>query len=202
MRGRKWGAALLAAGIATLAQAAPTPPSRAGFGPGVGGVSFSGRHDGGGYTPSYDDCGDSDVADLDFRAWSLDRELAAEDNVMTVIRLRNNGPCPARKVQVAGGGLDQFSRFTFTCPDLASDDPLRDLCTFATLAPGETKYFVLTATVCAFVTGESRDTSTYAVLTADSIDPDTTGGPSPTYEFAYAFVHLIGPYDDDQCPTP
>ena len=198
MRKGLWMAsAMLGIVTTTLAHAAPTPPTRAGFGPGVGGVSFSGRH-GGGYTPSYDDCGDSDVADLDFRAMSLDRELASEDNVMTVFRLRNDGPCPARNVRVGAGGYDVFNDFTFTCPDLASAEAGEGGCFFPTLAPGETKVFLLTATVCAFVTGEGREQATYAELRADSTDPDAPDG-FTTYEFAYAWVRMVGPYDDDAC---
>ena len=184
-------------GTATLAQAAPTPPSRAGFGPGVGGVSFSGRHDGGGYTPSYDDCDGSDRAHLDVRAWNLDRELASEDNAMTVIRVRNDGPCPARNVQVTGGGADPFTDYLFTCPDLASDAPDSSrACTFPSFAPGETKYFVLTATVCLFVTGEDRDSFTGAMVSSDSIDRDTG---LPIDESRLAPVHFVGPYDDEAC---
>ena len=185
-----------------LAHAAPTPPSRAGFGPGVGGTALGGhraeRHEGGGYDDPYEGCGDSDVADLELRAWSLVPEVASRENVMTVFRLKNRGPCPARNVRVQSGGYDVFSNFVFTCPDLASDDGT-GRCVFPIFAPGETKTFVLTATVCGFVTGETRENATYAILQADSHDPDDAGGPLPTYDIANAFVHVVGPYDDEGC---
>ena len=198
MRNGIWMAwALL--GITTLAHAAPTPPSRAGFGPGAGGVALGGHrdggHDGGGYDDPYEGCDGSDRAHLDVQAWNLDRELASEDNAMTVIRVRNDGPCPARNVAVVGAGADPFTDYRLACPDLASVAG-DNVCTFPSFAPGETKYFVLTATVCLFVTGEDRDSFTGTIVSSESIDRDTG---LPIFERRQAPVRFVGPYDDDAC---
>jgi hypothetical protein len=186
--------AMLGIVTTTLAHAAPTPPSRTGFGPAPGGMHF-GRHDGSGYEPSYDGCDGSDRTHLSVSAWNLDRELASEDNVMTVIRVRNDGPCPARNVRVTGGGADPFTDFLLTCPDLASVAG-DTVCTFPSFAAGETKTFVLTATVCLFVTGEGRESFTGTIVSSDSIDTSTG---LPIYETRLAPVHFVGPYDDDAC---
>ena len=188
--------------VGTVAQAAtpPRPPSKAGLGGRV--IPRGGYHgdDGRDHEDDpYEPCGDSDVADLDIRAWSLVPELPAKANAMSVFRVRNEGPCPARNLRVSASGYDQFSLYDFTCPDLASDDG-SGRCVFPTLAPGETRTFVLTATVCAFVTGEGRDAATYAIFEADSTDPDGASEVLPTYEIAYAWVHITGPYDDTGCP--
>lgn len=185
----------------TVAHAAPTPPSRAGFGPAPAGALVSGRHESRSHEDPYGDCGDSDIADLDFRATSLVPEIAADENAMTVFRLTNRGPCPARNVAFGANGLDVFSRFRLTCPDLASEEAADGGgCFFPAIAPGETKTFFLSATVCAFVTGEGREQATYGLVRADSTDPDAPDG-FTTYEFAYAYVHIVGPYDNEGC-TP
>jgi hypothetical protein len=194
--GRGWGVAVLAGmAFTTLAHAAPVPPTRGALGAGPGGFALGARHDGGGYDDPYEGCDGSDRAHLDVRAWNLDRELASEDNAMTVIRVRNDGPCPARNVRVTGGGADPFTDYLLTCPDLASVAG-DTVCTFPTFAPGETKYFVLTATVCLFVTGEDRDSFTGAMVSSDSIDRDTG---LPIDESRLAPVHFVGPYDDEAC---
>jgi hypothetical protein len=116
---------------------------------------------------------------------------------MTVIRVRNDGPCPARNVRVTGGGADPFTDYRLTCPDLASVSGESDtLCTFPSFAPGETKVFVLTATVCLFVTGESRDSFTGTIVSSESIDRDTG---ELIYESRQVPLRFVGPYDDDAC---
>ena len=195
MRNTTWlGWMFTGLAFTTLAHAAPTPPGRAGFGPGPGGTELH-RRDGSGYEPTYDGCDGSDRTHLSVSAWNLDRGLASEDNAMTVIRVRNDGPCPARNVNVLGAGADPFTYYRITCPDLASVNG-DNVCSFPSFAAGETKTFVLTATVCLFVTGEDRESFTGTIVGSDSIDTSTG---LPIYETRLAPVHFEGPYDDDAC---
>jgi hypothetical protein len=98
-------------------------------------------------------------------------------------------------VNVLGAGADPFTYYRITCPDLASVNG-DNVCSFPSFAAGETKTFVLTATVCLFVTGEDRESFTGTIVGSDSIDTSTG---LPIYETRLAPVHFEGPYDDDAC---
>lgn len=144
----------------------------------------------------HDDCEEEGTAELDVEAWSLEHRLASEDTVMTVIRVRNEGPCDALNVRVAGGGGDQFSYFNLVCPSFAQFEDGR--CVVPSIKAGKTEYFFLSATICAFVTGETRKAFTYAIVESDTPDPE--GTPTlPSYHIDDSKIRIVGPHDDNAC---
>lgn len=102
---------------------------------------------------------------------------------MWTITITNHGPNAAQQTELAFFGTDQWYQVVSACGV--------NFCDLGTIAAGASVDVTISARVCAFETGESRDAVVVASVSSPTPDPDETN--NATGDF---ITKIIGPHGE------